>query len=126
MRRRHERQTNPLRSLLEKEGAHRPELTLYMGRGRKRARESAKMARPAFKGCLAHAYRGKTGLHQMLMTGNPRPAHAHRGFAWVCQTLMMQLAGDPHMCTRALVEVTMHVHTWVTGPFVPKCLPTCV
>ena len=42
--------------------------------------ERARMARPAFKGCLAPAHRGKTWLCNKLMTSVPRLAYAHKGF----------------------------------------------
>lgn len=44
-------------------------------------KERAKMAHPAFKGCLAHVHRQKTWLHHTLMTvAQAFLAHAHKGF----------------------------------------------
>ena len=79
------------------------------------------MARPAFKGCLAHAHRGEQETHTLHVckgvgvsmshtddADDRQPTHACKGFRWVT-------SGGNHACA----------HVGNSGPFVPKGPPTC-
>lgn len=92
MRRGYKTQTNSRRSLLTGFCVHWPRKTGWK-------KEKVEMVRPAFKCFLRHAQEGKGMPTQTLMKGNAMPCACIRGL--LSQMLMMQMAGDPCMCTHA-------------------------